>query len=180
MTAPPTETPRKKKRRKKSEAQTEAQTVVRPQRLDGRGLRGAVLVVLVALVAAAEYYDYPIQKQPLVAVLGIITIVALAGAALFQIVRSGPEATLPRPPFAADWPKHPQLEPLLRAFEAGNFGYVREHAARVATDSDDPDVAAAAQELRRRIEPSPTSLYLWGLGVALVVFLYGYFLSHAH
>ncbi len=145
-----------------------------------RGVRGAIVVVLIALVAAAEYFDYPIQRKPAAAVLGVMAIVALLVVALRQIAQSKRESPAARPPFAADWPADPGLDGLLRAFEAGNFAYVREHAGHVADSSDDPVVRSAAQELRRRIEPSPTSLYLVALGVALVVFLYGYFLSHTH
>ena len=45
---------------------------------------------------------------------------------------------------------------------------------------EDEPVKRAATDLRRRIDPAPTSIFLWALGVALLVFLYGFYVSHAH
>ena len=81
------------------------------------------------------------------------------------------------PAFAARFPRHPDLDRLLQAFEAGNFAYVRREAPRLAKRTDDAKVRAAAQELRRRIDPEPTSMFLWALGVALLLFLYGYYVA---
>jgi hypothetical protein len=81
-----------------------------------------------------------------------------------------------RPAFAAAYPRHPDVDRLLQAFEAGNFAYVRAEAPRVMERSDGA-VREAARDLRRRIDADPTSVFLWGLGVALLVFLYGYYLA---
>jgi hypothetical protein len=85
-----------------------------------------------------------------------------------------------RPPFARGYPRHPDLDALLVAFEAGNFAQVREGLAALQGNEPDDTLASAARDLRRRIEPSPTSVFVWALGVALLALLYGFYLSHAH
>ena len=82
-----------------------------------------------------------------------------------------------RPAFAAAYPRDPDVERLLQAFEAGNFAYVRAEAPGVIERAADDDVREAARDLRRRIDADPTSMFLWALGVALLVFLYGYYLA---
>ena len=84
-----------------------------------------------------------------------------------------------RPTFAKSYPAHPKLDKLLTAYQAGNFGYVRSHAQELA-QGDDDELAAAAADLRRRIEPHPLATVLWALGLALLVLLYGYYLMAAH
>ncbi len=84
-----------------------------------------------------------------------------------------------RPPFAARYPRDARLDHLVEAFEAGNFALVRTDAEALARSADDDDVRSAARDLRRRLDPEPTTVYLWALGVALLVFLFGYYLSHA-
>jgi hypothetical protein len=91
------------------------------------------------------------------------------------------EADDKRPPFARTFPRVAAIETLLNAYVAGDFAYVREHAPLVAADnSEDEAVVAAARDLRRRIEPHPTATILWGLGVALLVMLFGYYLMASH
>jgi hypothetical protein len=82
-----------------------------------------------------------------------------------------------RPPFAESFPADPALERVLSAFEGGDFARVRSEAPELARDSDDARVREAALELRRRIDFEPTAAFLWALGVALLVFLYGYHLT---
>lgn len=86
-----------------------------------------------------------------------------------------------RPRFLLDFPDHPELAKLARAFEAGNYAYVREHAPDVAARADDDDVRRAALELAERIKPDPLIKYLLMLSVALLLYLvihaYG---SHGH
>ncbi|MGC4091774.1 MAG: hypothetical protein QM756_28605 [Polyangiaceae bacterium] len=84
-----------------------------------------------------------------------------------------------RPAFVLDFPDDAALKPLLSAFEAGNYAYVREHAARVAAQSEDADVRAAALELLRRIEPDPLVKFLLGVAFALFVAVVAY-VYHAH
>lgn len=90
------------------------------------------------------------------------------------------EAPDARPPFARTYPRHAQLDQLVAAFEEGNFARVREDATALMHGDEEEAVKRAAADLRRRIDPAPTSIFLWALGVALLVFLYGFYVSHGH
>lgn len=100
-----------------------------------------------------------------------------AEEALTQLDANGRE----RPRFLLAFPDHPELAQLARAFEAGNYAYVREHAPDVAARAEDDEVRRAALELADRIKPDPLIKYLLVLSVALLVYLvihaYG---SHGH
>lgn len=76
-----------------------------------------------------------------------------------------------RPRFLLEFPGDPELQRLVRAFEAGNYAAVRVGAPRLAAESDDPFVRAAARELRRRIDPDPLVKYLLAVAIALFVFV---------
>jgi hypothetical protein len=76
-----------------------------------------------------------------------------------------------RPPFLLSFPEDPQLERLIGAFERGDYALVRREARRVAKRARDPEVRAAARELRRRIDPDPLAVYLLLAAVALLLFL---------
>jgi hypothetical protein len=76
-----------------------------------------------------------------------------------------------RPAFLLDYPEDPDLEKLVRAFEVGNYAFVRAEADRVANAARDPAVRQAALELRERIEPDPLARYLLAIAVVLLVFL---------
>jgi hypothetical protein len=80
-----------------------------------------------------------------------------------------------RPEFLLDYPSHPELEPLIDAFCRGNFAWVREHSPRVIGATDGP-VRAAAEELRRRVEPERIAvwLYLGAMGFLVFVLLWAY------
>jgi hypothetical protein len=84
-----------------------------------------------------------------------------------------------RPPFALGYPDTPQIRRLLEAFSAGNFDFVRRESARLAGHSSDSREARAAQDLRRRLSPDPSSMLLWALGIALALFLFGYYVAEA-
>ncbi|HET9932973.1 MAG TPA: hypothetical protein VFQ35_19855 [Polyangiaceae bacterium] len=88
-------------------------------------------------------------------------------------------AGMQRPAFVLDFPRDPELDVLVRAFEAGNFAFVREQAPRLAESSLDADVKAAARELARRIEPDPLVKFLLGVAVALFVVVVTY-VYHSH
>jgi hypothetical protein len=77
-----------------------------------------------------------------------------------------------RPAFAARYPSDRDLDLLIGAFVAGDFARVRREAPSLADKSENPEVRAAALDLRRRIEPSPFALYLLCLGVVLLAYLY--------
>ena len=76
-----------------------------------------------------------------------------------------------RPGFWLEFPKDPELQRLVRAFEAGNYQAVRTGAAELAERTEDPIVRAAARELRRRIDPDPLMKYLLWIALALFVFV---------
>ncbi|HEY6723874.1 MAG TPA: hypothetical protein VI197_07575, partial [Polyangiaceae bacterium] len=65
-----------------------------------------------------------------------------------------------RPRFLLAFPDDPELAKLSRAFEAGNYAYVREHASEVAARAEDAEVRRAALELAERIKPDPLIKYL--------------------
>jgi hypothetical protein len=68
-----------------------------------------------------------------------------------------------RPAFLLDFPSDPELEPLIVAFEAGNFKAVREAAPELARRTADERVRAAALELKRRTDPDPLLVALLAL-----------------
>jgi len=86
-----------------------------------------------------------------------------------------------RPLFLLHFPKDPDLEPLIRAFENGNYALVRRDAPALARRTEDPAVRDAALELRRRIDPDPMYKYLLGASLVLLAFLTAYaYLGHSH
>ncbi len=74
-----------------------------------------------------------------------------------------------RPQFVLDFPSDPALERLVRAFELGNYAYVRAHAPELAESSEDARVRDAAAELARRIQPDPLVKILLAMSVALLL-----------
>ena len=84
------------------------------------------------------------------------------------------------PNFAKNFPHDPQLEKLLQDFIDGHYNLVRNNAEQLADSTDDPRVAKAARELRRRIEPDPRSKRFLLGAVALLVLLtlWAYHVGH--
>jgi hypothetical protein len=76
-----------------------------------------------------------------------------------------------RPLFVLGYPKDPELDRLVRAFEVGNYAYVREHALELAEHASSQRVRDAARELARRIEPDPLIKVLLALSITLLVVL---------
>lgn len=76
-----------------------------------------------------------------------------------------------RPAFAASFPEDPELDRLVRYFARGNHRAVREGAEALAKSTSDPAVAAAARELRARLEPDPIFRVLLGGTLALLITL---------
>lgn len=76
-----------------------------------------------------------------------------------------------RPPFAAEYPRDPDLDRLLAYFVRGNHRAVRDAAEKLASRTDDPKVAAAARDLRARIEPDPIARVLLGTTLVLLLLL---------
>jgi hypothetical protein len=79
-----------------------------------------------------------------------------------------------RPGFLLEFPEDPELQRLVRAFEAGNYEAVRLGAPRLAETTEDLAVRGAARELRRRIDPDPLMKYLLWVAIALFVFVVWY------
>jgi hypothetical protein len=91
----------------------------------------------------------------------------------------GPEGS-ERPTFVLDFPKDAELDRVVRAFELGNYVFVREHARKLAESASDQAVRRAAEELLRRIEPDPLVKILLAMSVALFLFMVFYAYSHGH
>jgi hypothetical protein len=93
------------------------------------------------------------------------------------VAESEPEATGAepppddRPPFCAAFPRDPELDRLVAYFMRGNHRAVRDQAEALAERTSDPRVAAAARELRARIEPDPLWRVLLGTTLILLVVL---------
>lgn len=86
-----------------------------------------------------------------------------------------------RADFAKHYPEDAALQKLLAAFDRGDYFAVRRDAEGVAKATKDPAVARAARDLRQRIEPAKTASLLLLVGLALAVFVGGYFLlQHEH
>ncbi len=79
------------------------------------------------------------------------------------------DSVLPR--FARAFPDDPELQALVRAFENGRYAHVRKHAPALAAGTDNPKVAEAARELRRRLDPDPLARNLLLAAIALLVVL---------
>lgn len=71
--------------------------------------------------------------------------------------------------FLAELPPDPELARLARAFEDGNYAWVRRHAPLLAERTEDEAVRAAARDLLRRLEPDPLAKYLLALSVLLLI-----------
>jgi len=85
------------------------------------------------------------------------------------------------PPFARDFPDHPELRRLVTAFELGRHDVVREGAPRLAESTDDPEVARAARELRRRLDADPLAVKLLvGAFVLLALLTAWAYLTQGH
>ncbi|MSP24089.1 MAG: hypothetical protein EXR75_02775 [Myxococcales bacterium] len=88
---------------------------------------------------------------------------------------TGPAPHADWPPFARRYPRDPELDQLIDAFAQGNFARVRHEAPLYASRAASPELAAAARDLRQRIEPSRLAVYLLALGVALMLFLFTHY-----
>ncbi|HEX6275232.1 MAG TPA: hypothetical protein VFZ53_19465 [Polyangiaceae bacterium] len=86
-----------------------------------------------------------------------------------------------RPGFVLDFPKDAELDRIVRAFELGNYAFVREQGKKLVESSSDAEVRRAAGELLRRVEPDPLIKILFSMSVALLLFMVVYaYRSHAH
>jgi hypothetical protein len=84
-----------------------------------------------------------------------------------------------RPQFILGFPEDPELDSLVRAFEAGNYARVRREAPELARRTTDARVRAAARELRRRIDPDPALRYVLLTTLALLAVLVYWAYGHS-
>lgn len=82
-----------------------------------------------------------------------------------------PTAPTEKPKFAEHFPDDPELDRLLEAFMRGNHRFVRENALSVAQKTENPQVAAAARELRKRLDPDPIAYVLLATTAVLLITL---------
>ena len=82
-----------------------------------------------------------------------------------------PTAPTRRPKFTESYPEDPALDRLVDAFARGNHKLVRDEAEALAKKTDDPEVAKAARDLRRRLDPDPIAYVLLGTTAALLIVL---------
>jgi hypothetical protein len=84
------------------------------------------------------------------------------------------------PSFASDFPSDEELDRLVNAFAGGNYALVRREAPLLAKRTESDDVRRAARELRKRVDPDPTSVYLLAVASVLLAFLAYWYWSHPH
>jgi hypothetical protein len=84
------------------------------------------------------------------------------------------------PAFARGWPRDPELDALVAAFEAGDYARVRAKAPELARSTESDAVRRAARELARRLDPDPAAVYMLMAAAALLVFLAGWYWLHPH
>ena len=82
-----------------------------------------------------------------------------------------PTAPTRPPKFTEGYPKDPALERLVDAFTRGNHKLVRDEAEALAEKTDDPEVAKAARDLRRRLDPDPIAYVLLATTAVLLIVL---------
>jgi hypothetical protein len=75
------------------------------------------------------------------------------------------------PAFAHGFPRDPDLDRLVDAFERGNYALARSGAERLATETERAEVRRAARELLRRISPEPLATALLLAAAGLLAFL---------
>lgn len=95
-------------------------------------------------------------------------------------VESDTLAQLDVPLFARTYPDDPALRSLVQAFVQGNYAKIHAESEALAKRSEDPRIAAAARDLRRRIEPDPLALWMLGGMALLLLFLVFWFYTHRH
>lgn len=82
------------------------------------------------------------------------------------------------PAFAKRFPRDPALDALVAAFARGDYAAVREGAPKLASTTTSASVREAAETLRARIEPDPTSKILLLVAAALLAFLTLWWVAH--
>jgi len=84
----------------------------------------------------------------------------------------------PRPPFAVDFPRSPELDALLDAFVRGDYRRVRSEAPMLERSGAEENVKRAARILVERTKPDPLALTLLALASLLLMALGGWWIAH--
>lgn len=84
----------------------------------------------------------------------------------------------PRPPFATNFPRNPELDALVDWFVHGNYARVRSDAARILASDADEGIKQAARQLVERTRPDPLALLLLGLTALLLAAIGGWWTVH--
>jgi len=83
-----------------------------------------------------------------------------------------------RPSFASDFPRVPELDALVDAFERGDYARVRAEGPKLASSAEDAAVRAAASTLVDRTRPDRLAVGLVALTGVLLVALSAYWIVH--
>ncbi len=83
-----------------------------------------------------------------------------------------------RPSFASDFPRVPELDVLVDAFEHGDFARVRAEGPKLAGSAADAAVRDAARTLVDRTRPDRLAVLLVALTGVLLVALSAYWIAH--
>jgi hypothetical protein len=84
-----------------------------------------------------------------------------------------------RPGLARDLPDDPELDVLVAAFEAGDFGRVRALAKQLNASSKDDAVKRAAEVVLARTKADPLQTTLLLISALLLVLLSGWWVVHS-
>jgi hypothetical protein len=85
-----------------------------------------------------------------------------------------------RPSFAVAFPRGPELDALVEAFERGDYARVRAEAPKLALAATDEDVRRAARTLLDRTRPDGLAVALLTITVVFVGLLAAWWIVHAH
>jgi hypothetical protein len=83
-----------------------------------------------------------------------------------------------RPAFAREFPRDPELDALVAAFEQGNFARVRRGAKAIAASSAEEGVKRAAKLLAARTTADPLAAVLLALTAVLLLALSAFWITH--
>jgi hypothetical protein len=140
--------------------------------------RRLLLATLAVALLAGAFAAARIRLEAGIAVALVVMGTSGGIYAVFRMVEEllAPVRPRGRAGFSRGYPRTPELDRLVQAFERGDYAEVRQAAPRLVEESGDEDVRKAAQDLRRRIAPDPTAVFLLLLGVALALTVTGYYL----
>lgn len=83
----------------------------------------------------------------------------------------------PRPSFAKERFEHAELEELVTAFARGNFAFVREKGAALASRKDESDeIRQTARDIVDRTQPDPWAKFLFVVAALLLLVVASYWI----